>query len=109
MVFSRVGTAICLLLLLAFLALADITAVNKLELNVPHGQNIHHSQGIIESIDSHQDFVLTIAEGHNQRFHCSQHCLYQWSHLTRHYYEYALTDVYYVSNQKGELLAIDAD
>lgn len=109
MVFSRVSTAIGLLLLLACLALADMAVVNTLELNVPHGQNIHHSQGFIESLHPHQDFVLTIATGQKQRFHCHQHCLDQWPHVTRHYYEHALTDVYYASSPKGMLLALDAD
>ncbi len=109
MVLSQVGAAICALLLIFLIAVADIEAGDKLGPAVLYGQNIQHSEGIIKSINPHQDFVLVTAEGQREHFYCRQRCLYQWSHVKRHYYEHAYTDVYYVSEPKGTFVAIGAD
>ena len=109
MLISRVGTVISVFLLMALLTLVDIEVGRALKPTFTHGQNIQHSEGTIESINSNQDFVLIMAKGQKERFHCRQHCLYQWSHLKRHYYEHALTDVYYVSGPRENPVAIDAD
>ena len=109
MVISRVGTAISVFLFMALLTLVDIEVGQALKPIFTHGQNIQHSEGTIESINPNQDFVLIMAKGQKQRFYCDQRCLYQWSHLKRHYYEHALTDVYYVSGLRQNPVAIDAD
>ena len=109
MIYSRLGAAVFVLLLIGGLALVGIGAVSVIGPRLAHGSNnVQHMDGFVTELGPGKDFILkTINQ--NVRFQCGNQCRASLGHLQRHLREHAHTDVYYIQRPGNILLAVDVD
>jgi hypothetical protein len=110
---SRITALISVMLLISLLSVLSISLILAAGTDITHassvsGSQVEHKAGFISSIGTNQTFVLKEADGKQEQFVCSAHCLQSESHMVRHKIEHAKTDVYYVQ-QGNQLVAIDVD
>ncbi len=109
MIFTRIGAAIFVLLLIGSLAFAGVAAAAWLGPMSAHGTNVMHVGGNVIHVGPGKNFVLETATGNEMAFACSTGCRASLRHLQRHFKEQAHTDVYYVRGPNHELLVVDVD
>jgi hypothetical protein len=108
MMYSRLGAAVFVLLLIGVLALVGIGAVSVIGPRLAHGSNVRHMDGFITDLGPGKDFILkTVSQ--SVRFQCGNQCRASLGHLQRHLREHAKTDVYYIQRPGNILLVIDVD
>jgi len=61
------------------------------------------------AIGSKMDFELVTEAGQHLHFSCSNSCRAFMTHMQRHFYEQAMTYVFYVEGSKNHLIAVDVD
>jgi hypothetical protein len=108
MIYSRLGAAVFVLLLIGVLALVGIGAVSVIGPRLAHGNNVQHMDGFVAELGPGKDFVLKTAN-QNVRFQCGNQCRASLGHLQRHLREHAHTDVYYIQSSGNILQAVDVD
>jgi hypothetical protein len=108
MMYSRLGAAVFVLLLIGVLALVGIGLVSVIGPRLAHGTNVEHMDGIVIKLGPGKDFILKTAKD-DVRFQCGSQCRASLGHLQRHLREHAHTDVYYIQNSKDILQAVDVD
>ncbi len=109
MTFPRITAAVFVLLLIGCFALIGIGSVVLVGPEMTHGVTAEHDAGTIMAIRSDMSFTLKTANGKQVSFQCSNQCKVALSHMTRHKFEKAHTDVYYVEEAKDIFLALDVD
>ena len=109
MIFTRIGAAIFVLLLIGSLAFAGAAVAAWLGPMSAHGTNVMHVGGDVIHVGPGKNFVLEMATGKEMAFVCSTDCRASLRHLQRHLKEEAHTDVYYVQGPNHELLVVDVD
>lgn len=109
MLFTRVGAAVCAILLIGGLATAGIALTAWLGPMSIHGTNVMHEGGTVIKVGPGRDFVFKTGAGKELSFVCSTGCRASLRHLVRHLKEKAHTDVYYVQGPGRELLVRDVD
>ena len=109
MTFPRITAAVFVLLLIGCFALIGIGSVALVGPGVTHNMMADHDAGIIVTIRSDMSFTLKTANGKQVIFQCSDHCKVALSHMRRHVFEKAHTDVYYVEGANDIFLALDVD
>ncbi len=109
LIFTRIGAAIFVLLLIGSLAFAGVAAAAWLGPMGAHGMNVMHADGDVIQVGPGKNFVLETATGQKMAFVCGTGCRASLRHLQRHLKEKAHTDVYYVQGPNHELLVVDAD
>jgi hypothetical protein len=108
-IYTRIGAAIFVLVLMGAFAFAGIAAVAWLGPMVTHGTNVMHVGGTILHVGPDKNFVFQTETDEQLAFVCNTNCQASLRHLLRHLKEKAHTDVYYVEAPSHELLAIDVD
>jgi hypothetical protein len=109
MIFTRIGAAIFVLLLIGSLAFAGVAVAAWLGPMSAHGTNVMHVGGDVIHVGPGKNFVLETPTGKEMAFVCSTDCRASLRHLQRHLKEEAHTDVYYVQGPNHELLVVDVD
>jgi len=109
MTFPRITAAVFVLLLIGCFALVGIGSVALVGPGITHSMITDHDAGTIMSIRSDMSFTLKTANGKLVSFQCSDHCKAALSHMARHEFEKAHTDVYYVEETNNIFLALDVD
>lgn len=109
MVFSRIAAAICTCVLIAGCAFGCIALVASLGPRLAHGDEAAHVNGLLQPGANPQEVVLITSDGQRMSFRCEQRCLTQRAHIERHISERAPTDIYYLTDPGGFLIAIDVD
>jgi len=109
MTFPRITAAVFVLLLIGCFALVGIGSVALVGPEITHSMMADHDAGTIMAIRSDMSFTLKTANGKQVRFQCSDSCKVALSHMTRHKFEGAHTDVYYVEEANNIFLAVDVD
>ena len=109
MTFPRITAAVFVLLLIGCFALAGIGGVALFGPRMTHGVPTEHDSGMIMAIGSNMSFTLKTADGKEVSFQCSDRCKAALGHMTRHEFERAHTDVYYVEEANNIFLALDVD
>ncbi|GAC1435689.1 MAG: hypothetical protein PVS3B3_25070 [Ktedonobacteraceae bacterium] len=109
MTFPRITAAVFVLLLIGCFALIGIGTVALVGPEITHSMMTDHDAGTIMSIRSDMSFTLKTANGKQVSFQCSDRCKVALSHMTRHEFEKAHTDVYYVEEANNIFLALDVD
>lgn len=108
----RISAVIFLILLIGSLSFLCIACIDTIALYQPaeaHLNNVEYVEGKIVAIGAKTDFELVTATGQHLHFHCSNSCAAFMSHLQRHLYEQAITDVFYVEGSNKSLIAVDVD
>ncbi len=109
MALPRVSAVIFLILLIGSLSFLCIGMIAMHQPAETHQNNVEYVEGKIVAIGAKTDFELVTATGQHLHFHCSSSCDAIMSHLQRHLYEQAITDVYYVEGSNKSLIAEDVD
>ncbi len=109
MIFPRITAAVFVLLLIGCFALVGIGVVALIGPGMTHSMTADHDAGTIITIRSDMSFTLKTANGKQVSFQCSDHCKVAFSHMARHEFEKAHTDVYYVEEANNIFLALDVD
>jgi hypothetical protein len=108
MIYSRLGAAVFVLLLIGVLALVGIGAVSVIGPRLAHGNNVQHMDGFVTKLGPGKDFILKTVN-QSVRFQCGNQCRASLDHLQRHLREHAHTDVYYIQSSDNILQAVDVD
>jgi hypothetical protein len=109
MAFPRVSAVIFLILLIGSLSLLCIGVFALHQAMEMHQENVEYVEGKIVTIGSKMDFELVTDTGQHLHFSCSNSCRAFMTHLQRHFYEQALTYVFYVEGSHNHLIAVDVD
>lgn len=109
LIFTRIGAAIFVVLLIGSLAFAGVGVAAWLGPMGAHGTNVMHVGGDVIHVGPGKNFVLETDTGRTMAFVCGTNCRASLRHLQRHLKEKAHTDVYYVQGTNRELLVVDAD
>lgn len=109
MTFPRITAAVFVLLLIGCFALIGIGSVALFGPRMTHSGLTEHGAGTIMAIRSDMSFTLKTADGKEVSFQCSDRCKAALGHMTRHKFEKAHTDVYYVEEANNTFLALDVD
>lgn len=109
MIFSRMGAAIFVVLLMGVLGIVGISVTAWLGPMSTHGTNVMSVHGEVINVGPGKNFTFEVTDGRKLFFICSTNCRASERHLIRHLKEDAATDVYYISGPNKELIAIDAD
>lgn len=109
MAFPRVSAVIFLILLIGSLSLLCIGVFALHQETETHQNNVEYVEGKIVTIGSKMDFELVTETGQHLHFSCSNSCRAFMTHLQRHFYEQALTYVFYVEGSHNHLIAVDVD
>jgi len=109
LIYTRIGAAIFVILLIGSLAFAGVGAAAWLGPMGAHGTKVMHAGGDVIHVGPGKNFVLETDTGKKMAFVCGTDCRASLRHLQRHLKEKAHTVFYYVQEQNGELLAVDAD
>ncbi len=109
MTFPRITAAVFVLLLIGCFALIGVGSVALVGPSMSHNIMTDHDAGTIMTIRPDMSFTLKTASGKEVSFQCSDHCKAALSHMTRHEFEKAHTDVYYVEEANNIFLALDVD
>ncbi len=109
MSFPRITAAVFVLLLIGCFALIGIGTVALVGPDMTHSVMADHDAGTIMNIGSDMSFTLMTANGRQVNFQCSDRCKASLGHMTRHKFEQAHTDVYYVEEANNIFLALDVD
>ena len=109
MTFPRITAAVFVLLLIGCFALVGIGVVALVGPEMTHSVMTDHNAGTITAIRSDMSFTLKTSDGKQVRFQCTERCKAALSHMVRHKFEKAHTDVYYVEEANNILLALDVD
>ncbi|GAC1647895.1 MAG: hypothetical protein NVS4B12_15910 [Ktedonobacteraceae bacterium] len=109
MTFPRIAAAVFVLLLIGCFALVGIGSVALVGPSMTHSVMTDHAAGTIMTIRSDRSFILRTLDGKQVSFQCSDRCRGALSHMQRHAFEKAHTDVYYVEEANNIFLALDVD
>ncbi|TMC17571.1 MAG: hypothetical protein E6J31_08855 [Chloroflexi bacterium] len=109
MAFPRVSAVIFLVLLIGSLSLLCMGVFALYQTTETHQNNEEYVEGKIVAIGSKMDFELVTEAGQHLHFSCSNSCRAFMTHMQRHFYEHAMTYVFYVEGSKNHLIAVDVD
>ncbi len=109
MTFPRITAAVFVLLLIGCFALVGIGSVALVGPEMTHSVMTDHDAGTIMAIRTDMSFTLKTTNGKQVSFQCSDRCKVALSHMARHEFEKAHTDVYYVEEANSIFLALDVD
>lgn len=109
MIFTRIGAAIFVLLLIGSLTFAGVAIAAWLGPMSGHGTDVLHVGGDVVQVGPGKNFVFETTAGEKMSFVCGTDCRASMRHLERHVKEKAHTDVYYIQGPNHVLLAVDAD
>ena len=107
MAFPRITAAIFLFLMIGSLSLFCICVAALI--NPMYAEGVEQVDGKVVAVEANMDFVLETGDGQDLYFHCNSSCRGSLAHLRRHYYERAMTVVYYTERTDKSLMVLDVD